>query len=94
MTAEGKFRATISPELDSVPISRIHSWALGVVTPSGEPVQDACITTNGEMPARNHGMPTAPIVSDASGDENYVVKGMKFQMPLGGYVEVHGARRE
>tara|TARA_R110002049_G_scaffold191507_1_gene360479 strand:- start:49318 stop:49809 length:492 start_codon:yes stop_codon:yes gene_type:complete len=81
MTANGKFRVSITPGIDPVPINRIHSWALRVETASGESVQDADIVINGGMPAHNHGMPTVPIVSKGIGDGYYVIKGMKFQMP-------------
>jgi hypothetical protein len=81
MTDQGRFQVTITPDLDPVPINRIHGWRLHVETASGEPVEAAEITVEGGMPAHNHGMPTAPAVSGAPGNGDYLVEGVQFQMP-------------
>ena len=76
----GLYRTTISRAVDPVPINQIHEWYLRVETAAGKPVEGARITVDGDMPAHGHGLPTKPKVL-SSGDGNYTVYGMKFQMP-------------
>jgi hypothetical protein len=81
LTAQNIYRVTILPEGSTVPINEIHTWVLRVQMPDGQPVADATITINGDMPEHGHGLPTEPKVTRYLGSGEYLIEGMKFQMP-------------
>jgi hypothetical protein len=74
------FRATFSSELDPIAINQIHSWTLHLETAEGDAVENAEITVDGGMPQHDHGLPTAPEVTQELGGGDYVVEGMRFHM--------------
>ncbi len=86
-SAQGLYSATYTPSLEPLTIDKLHSWTLHLETPDGKPVEDATITVHGDMPGHGHGLPTKPIVSQHRGNGDYLVEGMKFQMPGWWYVE-------
>jgi len=55
-------------------------FAHHVATPDGQPVTDAVITVDGDMPQHGHGLPTRPQVTKHLGNGDYLVEGLKFQM--------------
>jgi hypothetical protein len=61
-------------------INQIHTWIIHVATPDGQPVTDAAITVDGDMPQHGHGLATRPQVTKHLGNGDYLVEGMKFQM--------------
>lgn len=63
-----------------VEINRMHSWILHVENASGEPVEGARIEVEGGMPAHDHGLPTAPRVTEDLGGGNYRLDGVRFHM--------------
>jgi len=81
MTGQGHYQVSVKSEFKPLVINRIHSWTLHLETASGEPVADAQITVDGGMPAHNHGLPTAPEVTEYLGEGDYLVEGLMFQMP-------------
>ena len=87
LSGQGLYRATITPRIDPITINQVHSWTLHLETSDGRPVEGATITVNGDMPGHGHGLPTKPIVSAHRGNGDYLVEGMKFQMPGWWYVE-------
>lgn len=58
----------------------MHQWTLHVETADGQPVEDALISVDGDMPQHGHGLPTGPQVTENLGNGDYLVGGMKFQM--------------
>ena len=58
----------------------MHSWTLHVETEDGEPVTGATIEVEGGMPAHDHGLPTAPRVTEELGDGDYRLDGVRFHM--------------
>lgn len=74
------FEVSFVSALDPIPINRIHSWELTVMTVTGQPVRNAEITIDGGMPAHNHGLPTRPRVTAELGDGRYRVDGLRFHM--------------
>ena len=62
-------------------INTIHEWRLTVVSTEGVPVDGLTITIDGGMPMHDHGLPTAPRVTESLGEGQYRVEGFKFQMP-------------
>lgn len=80
LSEAGLYRATILPAIEPIPINRLHTWTLHVETADGQPIHDATITVDGDMPQHGHGMPTRPQVTQNLGNGDYLVEGMKFQM--------------
>ena len=58
----------------------MHQWTLHVETVDGQPVENATIAVDGDMPEHGHGLPTRPQVTKYLGNGDYLVEGMKFQM--------------
>ena len=84
---QGAYRLTYISDTHPVPISRLHSWKLHVETADGRPVEGATIVIDGDMPQHGHGLPTRPAVTQALGNGDYRVDGMKFQM--GGWWQIY-----
>ena len=76
----GLFRVSFRSELDPIVINRIHSWVLRVEDEQGAPVSGARITVEGGMPSHDHGLPTAPQVTQELTAGEYVLEGMRFHM--------------
>jgi hypothetical protein len=51
-----------------------------VETADGQPVENAEIVVDGGMPQHDHGLPTAPQVTQELGNGDYLVEGFKFHM--------------
>jgi hypothetical protein len=80
-TREGLFLVSWESSVTPVPLQTIHEWTLTVTDPEGNPVEEANILIDGDMPEHMHGLPTQPEVTDELGDGRYRVEGMKFSMP-------------
>jgi hypothetical protein len=78
---QGLFRVAYRPQSGSIAVNQIHSWVLHVETADGQPVEDAEIRVEGDMPQHGHGLPTVPQVTENLGGGDYLVEGMKFHMP-------------
>ena len=76
----GHYVATIRPQGDSIPTSRLQRWTLHLETAAGVPVDSAALTVDGGMPQHGHGLPTKPRVTRALGHGDHLVEGMKFNM--------------
>ncbi len=77
----GTFQVKIVPDRDTVPVHQIHSWLVHVETAAGEPVTDATLAIDGDMPQHRHGLPTEPRMTENRGNGDYWVAGLKFHMP-------------
>lgn len=81
LTDNGLYRVSFVSALDPIGINQIHSWTVTVTTPAGEPVEQATITVDGGMPQHGHGLPTRPRITQNLGQGNYLLEGLRFQMP-------------
>jgi hypothetical protein len=81
LTDNGLYRISFTSALDPIAINELHSWTLHVETAEGQPVDDAQITVDGGMPAHGHGLPTQPQVTQNLGNGDYLLEGVRFQMP-------------
>lgn len=79
-TAQGLYRVSYTSDPNPIPINKLHTWTLHVETPEGQPVENAQIGIDGDMPQHGHGLPTRPEVTEYQGNGNYLVEGVKFQM--------------
>jgi len=76
----GRYRATILPQGDSIPTGKLQRWTLHIETSNGTPVDSAVVAVDGGMPQHGHGLPTKPRVTRALGNGDHLVEGMKFNM--------------
>jgi len=77
----GLYTASVTPMETPIPLNRIHEWRVHLESTDGVPVTGATIDISGGMPMHDHGLPTAPRVTEELGDGDYRLEGMKFQMP-------------
>ena len=80
LTDGGKYRVTIRPPDDRVPMRTLHSWILHVEDMKGVAIDSAAICVDGGMPEHGHGLPTRPAVTEALHNGDFRVDGMKFSM--------------
>jgi hypothetical protein len=76
----GQFRLSYAGETTPIPINQLHTWTLHLETADGEPVDNAEIIVDGDMPQHGHGLPSQPQVTQSLGNGDYLVEGVKFQM--------------
>ena len=81
LSAQGIYKIGYTADLGAVPVNQIQSWTLHVEKADGQPVENATITVDGDMPQHGHGLPTRPQVTRYLGNGNYKVEGLKFHMP-------------
>lgn len=77
---KGLFQVSYTPSNGTIPINQMHQWTLHVETADGQPVENAAISLDGDMPQHGHGLPTRPQVTQYLGNGDYLVEGLKFQM--------------
>jgi hypothetical protein len=80
LSDNGIFNVSYTPITGTVPVNQMHEWTLHVETADGEPVENAAITVDGDMPQHGHGLPTRPRVTKYLGNGDYRVEGLMFQM--------------
>lgn len=80
LSENGLYRATIVPDREPIAINQLHTWVLHVESSDGQPLDDAIVSVDGDMPQHGHGMPTQPQVTQNLGNGDYLVEGMRFQM--------------
>jgi hypothetical protein len=80
-SAQGLYVISYSPETGSVPLNQMQKWTLHVETPDGQPVENAAITVDGDMPQHGHGLSSRPQVTQYLGNGDYQVEGLRFHMP-------------
>lgn len=76
----GLFNVSYTASSGSVPVNQMHEWTLHVETADGQPVENATIEVDGDMPQHGHGLPTSPKVTQYLGNGDYRVEGLRFQM--------------
>lgn len=76
----GRFRVSVTSNLQPIAINQIHSWVLHVSNTDGESLAGAEITVTGGMPAHDHGLPTTPRMTQELGNGDYLIEGMRFHM--------------
>ena len=62
----GLYEVTVSPRPEESHVNRLHSWRLEVRDGDGQPVTDAVVKVDGDMPGHGHGLPTRPQVRSTS----------------------------
>ena len=77
----GGMQVSLRSQLVPLTINQMHGWVITVLDPDGNPVTDAEIEGEGGMPLHNHGLPTRPQVTRNLGDGDYLLEGVRFNMP-------------
>jgi hypothetical protein len=80
LSANSVYRVVVDRHPEPIPLNRIHQWQIKVAGSDGSIIENAQISVAGGMPAHNHGLPTAPQVTQELSPGTYLVEGMKFQM--------------
>lgn len=80
VTDEGLYQVSIATEMEPLALNEIHAWTVHVETPDGQAVDGATIGVDGGMPQHNHGFPTTPQITEALGNGDYKLDGVKFSM--------------
>lgn len=94
ISGSGHFKVSYSSDIEPVPVNRIHSWNLQVMTADGKPVRRARMIVLGDMPEHGHGFPTEPEVTAGRKNGLYLIEGLKFSMPGWWVVTFHIAAGE
>ena len=81
LSYQGIFMVSYTSSIDPVPVNQIHTWTVHVETAAGQLIEQAEITVDGGMPQHGHGLPTKPQVTQNLGEGDYLVEGLKFNMP-------------
>jgi hypothetical protein len=81
LSDQGIFKVSITSSIDPVPVNQIHTWTVHVENAAGQILEQAEITVDGGMPQHGHGLPTKPQVTQNLGEGDYLVEGLKFNMP-------------
>jgi hypothetical protein len=79
-SANSMYRVVVEQHPQPIPLNQIHQWQIKVAGSDGSIIENAKISVAGGMPAHNHGLPTAPQVTEELSPGIYLVEGMKFQM--------------
>jgi hypothetical protein len=86
---QAMYRGGYTARLDPIAINQMHTWVFHLASAAGQPLEEAHITVDGGMPQHGHGLPTSPQVTQALGNGDYLVEGMKFNMPGWWVVNFH-----
>jgi hypothetical protein len=78
---DGKYIFTLHSTDPDIPFKKIHSWIVHIETKEGKPVEKAKVYVFGGMPVHQHDFPTKPKVKKYLGNGDYLVVGIKFNMP-------------
>jgi hypothetical protein len=79
-SGSGLYRVSLRSHLMPLQINQMHSWTVHVDDGQGAAIDEAAITVSGGMPEHNHGLPTAPRVTQNLGSGDYLLEGMRFNM--------------
>lgn len=77
----GLYAVTVRPEVIPPPVGTLHRWTVTVTDAAGRPADGLTITVSGGMPAHRHGLPTQPVMTGSTGNGEYRLDGLKFNMP-------------
>ena len=79
-SASGRFRVTLVPEVEPIPLGTWHRWRLHIERTDGAPPVLERLGVDGGMPAHGHGLPSRPQVERAATAGDYLVHGVRFSM--------------
>ena len=80
-TQNERFRVSLRPHQGTIELDQLHSWIIHVADENGNPVDGAELSLEGGMPDHDHGLPTEPQITENLGDGDYLLDGVRFNMP-------------
>ncbi len=80
VSAGGRYRIGIRPELGAASIGVLHAWRVDVSLPDGRATEVRELRFDGGMPQHGHGFETAPRVTARLGPAAFRVDGVRFSM--------------
>lgn len=81
LSDQGNFNVSYESSITPIPLNQIHAWTIHVETSDGQLLDPVEIRIDGGMPQHGHGLPTEPRMTQDLGSGDYLVEGMKFNMP-------------
>jgi len=81
LSDQGIFNVSYESSITSIPLNQIHAWTVHVETADGQLSDQVEIKVDGGMPQHGHGLPTEPQMTQDKGNGDFLVEGMKFNMP-------------
>lgn len=76
----GLYRLSLRPREGRVPLGPLHTWVLQVETADGAPFEPTRLAVGGGMPQHAHGFQSEPRVTQALGDGEFLIEGVRFHM--------------
>ena len=76
----GRHRVSVRPAGAPVDLGVIHDWIVRIERADGSAATPSLVAFDGGMPEHGHGFVTAPRVTRALGDGEFLVEGVKFHM--------------
>ena len=83
------FTVTLVPPAETVRPQQFTSWQIQVKDAAGQPLTQALVYVNGDMPEHGHGLPARPQVTKEIAPGTYQLEGLKFSMT--GWWEIYVA---
>jgi cytochrome c peroxidase len=81
VTDASRYRFQLSPQNEPVPIGKIHNWILHAETIDGDEFVPTQFAVDGGMAGHGHGFPTQPQITRVLGQGDFLISGVKFNMP-------------
>lgn len=81
LSDQGIFNVSYNSSISPIRINQIHEWTIHVESSDGQLFEQVAISIDGGMPQHGHGLPTEPRMTQDLGNGDYLVEGMKFNMP-------------
>ncbi len=81
VTQSGNYAVRMFPESGPPRVAEIQNWVLHVEAIDGSLFIPRQLVLSGGMPGHGHGLPTEPRISRYLGNGDYLVEGVKFNMP-------------
>ncbi len=81
LSLAGRYRISVRPARPEPPLATMHDWIVRIERADGTAPGTLRVDFDGGMPSHGHGFVTAPRVTRALGDHEFLVEGVKFHMP-------------
>lgn len=80
LSASRRFRITLTPEVEPIPLGTWHRWRLHIERADGAPLALERLGIDGGMPAHGHGLPSRPRLERGATASDYLIDGVRFSM--------------
>lgn len=77
----GLFTVTLGLQEGKPLVNVMQNWVLTIEDKKGAAVDSAQLLLDGGMPGHGHGLPTSPQITQYLGDGQYLIEGLRLNMP-------------